>query len=210
MITYTNERIGLFIDGTNLFAATKGLGFTVDFRRLMTYFRSKGHLVRALYYTTVFEDQEYNSIKPLLDWLDYNGFTVVSKPVKEFTDLYGRRKAKGNMDVDLAIDVMLLAEHLDHIVLFSGDGDFRSLVEAVQSKGKRVSVVSTLHSSPPMIADELRRQADQFVDLVTLQGSIERVSSPSDAESQEDRPQLRPKRVPRKAVPADDDRGDTR
>jgi uncharacterized LabA/DUF88 family protein len=130
--------------------------------------------VRALYYTALAEDQEYSSIRPLIDWLDYNGYTMVTKPTKEFTDATGRRKIKGNMDIELAVDAMELSEHLDHIVLFSGDGDFRSLVDALQHKGKRVSVVSTLATNPPMVADELRRQADQFIDLAHLQSEIGR------------------------------------
>jgi uncharacterized LabA/DUF88 family protein len=109
--------------------------------------------------------------------LDYNGYTMVTKPTKEFTDASGRRKIKGNMDIELAIDVMEMAEHLDHIVLFSGDGDFRRLVEAVQRRGTRVTVVSTVRSQPPMVADELRRQADTFIELQELQPSISRVGS---------------------------------
>ena len=171
------ERTALFIDGANLHATTKSLGFDIDFKRLLMLFRQKGQLVRALYYTAVIEEQEYSSLRPLTDWLDYNGFTVVTKPTKEFTDASGRRKLKGNMDVEIAVDAMQLAERLDHIVLFSGDGDFRSLVEALQHSGKRVSVVSTLESQPPMIADELRRQADQFIDLVDLQPTICREAS---------------------------------
>src|SRR5690606_29202958 len=131
-------------------------------------------LVRAYYYTALAEDQEYSSIRPLIDWLDYNGYTVVTKPTKEFIDATGRRKIKGNMDIELAVDVMELAPSVDHIVLFSGDGDFRSLVEAVQRRGKKVSVVSTLATQPPMIADELRRQADNFIDLATLQSRVGR------------------------------------
>jgi uncharacterized LabA/DUF88 family protein len=95
----------------------------------------------------------------------------------------GRRKIKGNMDIELAIDVLEMAEHLDHVVLFSGDGDFRRLVEAVQRKGKRVSVVSTIRTSPPMVADELRRQADNFIELDELKSQIAREGgkSPSPA-----------------------------
>jgi len=129
---------------------------------------------RAFYYTAVIEDQEFSSIRPLIDWLDYNGYTVVTKPTKEFVDQAGRRKIKGNMDIELAVDAMELAGHIDHMVLFSGDGDFRSLIEAVQRRGVRVSVVSTTSTQPPMIADELRRQADQFVDIVELQPKISR------------------------------------
>jgi uncharacterized LabA/DUF88 family protein len=171
---YPTERIALFIDGANLYAAAKSLSFDIDYKRLLALFRSKGQLVRALYYTALTEDQEYSSIRPLIDWLDYNGYTMVTKPTKEFIDAAGRRKIKGNMDIELAVDAMELADHLDHLVLFSGDGDFRSLVEALQHKGKRVSVVSTLSANPPMVADELRRQADQFIDLANLQNEIGR------------------------------------
>ena len=137
-------------------------------------FQSRGYLLRAFYYTAVIEDQEYSSIRPLIDWLDYNGYSVVTKATKEFVDQTGRRKIKGNMDIELAVDAMEIAGTIDHMVLFSGDGDFRSLVEAVQKRGVRVTVVSTISTQPPMIADELRRQADIFVDIVTLQGKIGR------------------------------------
>jgi len=171
---YANERIALFIDGANLYATSRALGFDIDYKRLLGLFESKGQLVRAYYYTALAEDQEYSSIRPLIDWLDYNGFTVVTKPMKEFFDASGRRKVKGNMDIELAVDAMDIADRVDHIVLFSGDGDFRSLVEALQRRGKRVSVMSTISSQPPMIADELRRQADVFVDLATLASAIGR------------------------------------
>ncbi len=168
------ERIGLFIDGSNLYAAARALGFDIDYKRLLEHFASKGRLIRAFYYTALIEDQEYSPIRPLVDWLDYNGYTMVTKPTKEFTDAMGRRKIKGNMDIELAIDVMEMAQHLDHVVLFSGDGDFRRLVEAVQRKGVRVSVVSTVRSQPPMVADELRRQADTFIELLELEPLIAR------------------------------------
>ena len=182
---YPNERVALFIDGANLYATAKALGFDIDYKRLLVHFRGHGQLVRALYYTALVDDQEYSSIRPLIDWLDYNGYTMVTKPTKEFTDATGRRKLKGNMDIELAVDAMELSEYLDHIVLFSGDGDFRSLVEALQHKGKRVSVVSTLTTTPPMVADELRRQADQFIDLAYLQDEIGR--DPSERAQREPR-----------------------
>ena len=168
------EKIALFIDGANLYATAKSLGFDIDYRRLLLEFQAKGYLLRAYYYTALAEDQEYSSIRPLIDWLDYNGYTVVTKPTKEFVDASGRRKVKGNMDIELAVNVMEMVEAIDHFVLFSGDGDFRSLVEAVQRKGRKVTVVSTLATQPPMIADELRRQADNFVDLSGLQSRIGR------------------------------------
>lgn len=171
---YPHERIALFIDGANLYATSRALGFDIDYKRLLAHFRQRAQLVRALYYTALAEDQEYSSIRPLIDWLDYNGYSMVTKPTKEFTDSTGRRKVKGNMDIELAVDAMRLADTLDHIVLFSGDGDFRGLVAALQQKGKRVSVLSTLQTQPPMIADELRRQADQFIDLADLEEVIGR------------------------------------
>jgi len=178
------NRIALFIDGANLHATAKTLGFDIDYRRLLKEFESRGTLLRAFYYTAIIEDQEYSSIRPLVDWLDYNGYTVVTKPTKEYIDESGRRKVKGNMDIELAVDAMQLAEHVDQMVLFSGDGDFRSLVEAVQRRGVRVTVVSTISSQPPMIADELRRQADVFTDLVELQSKLGRAASERPASRQ--------------------------
>jgi uncharacterized LabA/DUF88 family protein len=172
-MSYSN-RIALFIDGANLYATGKALGFDIDYRRLLTEFQNRGTLVRAFYYTAIIEDQEYSSIRPLIDWLEYNGYTVVTKPTKEFLDASGRRKIKGNMDIELAVDAMELADHIDQMVLFSGDGDFRSLVEAVQRHGVRVTVVSTIATQPPLIADDLRRQADVFTDLRELQAKIGR------------------------------------
>jgi uncharacterized LabA/DUF88 family protein len=168
------SNIALFIDGANLYATTKALGFDIDYRRLLQEFQSRGMLLRAFYYTAIIEDQEYPSIRPLVDWLDYNGYTVVTKSTKEFIDAYGRRKLKGRMDVELAVDAMEIAEHIDQMVLFSGDGDFRPLVQAVQRRGVRVTVVSTISSQPPMIADELRRQADVFIDVAELRAKIAR------------------------------------
>ncbi len=183
---YPEERIALFIDGSNLYAAARALGFDIDYKRLLELFSQEGRLVRAFYYTALVEDQEYSPIRPLVDWLDYNGYTMVTKPTKEFTDAAGRRKIKGNMDIELAIDVMEMAEHLEHIVLFSGDGDFRRLVEAVQRKGVRVTVVSTIRSQPPMVADELRRQADCFLELEDLAPKIERIHPQTEPEGDED------------------------
>ncbi len=171
---FPQERVALFIDGANLYATARALGFDIDYKRLLELFSGKTKLVRAFYYTALIEDQDYSPIRPLVDWLDYNGYTMVTKPTKEFTDTAGRRKIKGNMDIELAIDMMEMAQHLDHVVLFSGDGDFRRLVEAVQRKGVRVTVISTVRSQPAMIADELRRQADLFVDITELQEDIER------------------------------------
>lgn len=169
-----NERIALFIDGPNLYSAARSLGFDIDYKNLLELFRDRARLVRAFYYTALADDQEYSPIRPLIDWLDYNGYSMVTKPMKEHVDATGRRKVKGNMEVELAIDMLEMASHIDHAVLFSGDGDFRRLVEAVQRKGVRVSVVSTFRAQPPMVADELRRQADTFVELQELSKFIAR------------------------------------
>src|ERR1700744_1018678 len=174
MLFYPQEKLALFIDGANLYGAAKGLQFDIDYKKLLELFARKGILVRAFYYTAVAEDQEFSPLRPLVDWLDYNGFSVGTKPLKEFTDAQGRKRVKGNMDIELAIDVMEMAGCVDHVVIFSGDGDFRRLVEAVQRKGRRVSVVSTIRTSPPMVADELRRQADNFIALDELKYQIAR------------------------------------
>ncbi len=169
-----HERVALFIDGANLYATARSLNVDIDYKRLLDIFEDQCQLIRAYYYTAMAEDQEYSSIRPLIDWLDYNGYTVVTKPMKEFYDSTGRRKVKGNMDIELAIDALEIAPGIDHMVLFSGDGDFRTLVEAVQRRAKRVSVVSTIATQPAMIADELRRQADIFIDLADLMDRIGR------------------------------------
>ncbi|TWG67653.1 MULTISPECIES: NYN domain-containing protein [unclassified Aminobacter] len=182
------EKIGLFIDGANLYATSRSLGFDIDYRRLLTAFKSRGYLLRAYYYTALVEDQEYSSIRPLIDWLDYNGYKVVTKPAKEFTDASGRRKIKGNMDIELAVDTLSLVDVIDHYVIFSGDGDFRTLVDALQRKGRKVSIVSTLASQPPMISDELRRQADNFIDLLSLKNEIGREPGERPARRQEPEP----------------------
>ena len=174
MMFYPEERLAIFIDGANLYSAARSLAFDIDYKRLLDLFSAKGRLIRAFYYTALLEEQEYSPIRPLVDWLDYNGYTMVTKPTKEFTDAMGRRRIKGNMDIELAIDMLEMAQFIHHAILFSGDGDFRRLVEAVQRKGVRVSVVSTLRSSPPMVSDDLRRQADNFIELHELAPSIMR------------------------------------
>ena len=168
------SKIAVFIDGANLYATAKALGFDIDYKKLLKELQSRGNLLRAFYYTAIFEDQEYSSIRPLVDWLDYNGYSAVTKVSKEYVDASGRRKVKSDMDIELVVGAMEIAAHVDEILLFSGDGDFRPLVEALQRRGVRVTVVSTIVCQPPMIADELRRQADAFIDLQELRTRIGR------------------------------------
>jgi len=174
MAFYPDERIGLFIDGANLFSTTKALDFDIDFKRLLDEFRKRGKLIRANYYTALLEHEDYNPLRPLVDWLDYNGFSVITKPAREFTDDSGRRRIKGDMDIELAVDMIEAASYLDHIILFSGDGDFRRAIQAAQSRGARVSVVSSLKTQPSMVSDDLRRAADTFIELADLEGMIGR------------------------------------
>jgi uncharacterized LabA/DUF88 family protein len=183
-----NERSALFIDGANLYSASRNLGFDVDYRSLLDYFRRKTNVVRAYYYSALLDTEEYSPLKPLTDWLAYNGFNLVTKAAREFTDAAGRRRVKGNMDVELAVDMMEMAPRLDHAVLFSGDSDFRRLVESVQRQGVRVSVISSVRTQPPMVADELRRQADQFIELAEIAPEFTRRLS--------DRPVRQPIRAP--------------
>lgn len=184
---YKDEKVAIFIDGSNLYAAAKSLDFDIDYKALMKWITTRGRLVRSFYYTALFEDQEYSPIRPLVDWLDYNGYSMVTKPTREFTDSQGRKKIKGNMDIELAVDMMEMADKVDHIILFSGDGDFKRLVEAVQRKGVRVTLVSSIKTSPPMVSDDLRRQADHFLDLDILADYIARdVVEDDDDETYED------------------------
>lgn len=167
-------KFALFIDGANLYATTRVLGFDIDYKRLLAYFSTDGFLVRALYYTALLPSDEVNALKPLVDYLDYNGYTVISKPAKRFIGANGETRIKGNMDIDLCVSMFKLMGKVDTMVLFTGDGDFRPLVEFIQDQGVRVVVISTVKSKPAMIADELRRQADLFIDLADLQPHIER------------------------------------
>lgn len=166
------ERLGLFVDGAHLYGASRNLGFDVDYKNLLGFFRRQARLVRASYYTALLENDEYSPLRPLVDWLGYNGYCVVTKPAREFTDAAGRRRVRGNIEVEMAVDVLTLAPRLDHVVIFAGDGDLRRMVDAVQQLGVRASVVSTIRTQPGMIADELRRQADQFIDLSDLAPDI--------------------------------------
>ena len=168
----SSDKIALFIDGANLHATCRALGFDVDYKRLLTEFQSRGVLLRAYYFRTVVEDQEYSSVRPLIDWLGYNGYIVFTK---ELLDVSGRRKIKGSMNVELAVNAIEIADHIDQMFLFSGDGDLRPLLKALQRRGVHVTVVSSMISHPAMAADELRRQADAFVDLAELKSRVGRV-----------------------------------
>jgi uncharacterized LabA/DUF88 family protein len=175
MSFYREERIALFIDGANFFSAARGLGVEIDYRKLLDVFRQRGRLIRAYYYTAVpANDDTFSPVRKLVDWLDYNGFRVVTKIAREYFDGMGRKRFKGDMDVDIAVDMLELAGHCDHMVLFSGDGDFKPLILALQARGVRVSVVSSMETQPSMVSDELRRAADNFFELKDMLSLIAR------------------------------------
>ncbi len=173
-LIHPDERVALFMDGANLYSAAKSLAFDIDYRKLLDEFRKHGRFIRATYYTALVEEQDFSPIRPLVDWLDYNGYSVSTKPAKEYTDTNGRRRFKGDMDVEIVVDMLQAAEHLDHVFLFSGDGDFAAAVEAVKRKGARVTVVSTIKSNPPMASDDIRRAADNFLDMTELMSLVGR------------------------------------
>lgn len=179
MAWYRDEKLAVFIDGANLYGSARSLEFDIDYKKMLSWASKQGKLIRAYYYTALVEDNDFSPIRPLVDWLDYNGYTMVTKIAREYTDANGRRKIKGNIDVELTCDVLEIAGNVDHVMIFTGDGDFKRLIEAVQRKGVRVTVVSTVETHPAMIADELRRQADHFVDLSDLRDEIKRPDNPA-------------------------------
>jgi len=180
MAFYKDEKLALFIDGTNLYSAARGLDLEIDFRRLIQEFRKRGRLLRANYYTTILETDEHNPVRPLVDWLAYNGFNTITKAAREYSDRDGRRRVRGSMDIEIATDMLELTPALDHIVLFAGNGDFRRVVEAIKAKGVRVTVISSVKSQPQVIADELRREADAFIDLAEMADLIARPRKEND------------------------------
>lgn len=179
---HPQDRVGLFIDGANFYGASKALGLEIDYKALLAWASEQSRLVRAFYYTTLFDDYEFSPIRPLVDWLEYNGFTIITKAAREYVDAHGNKRVKGNVDIDIAIDMLEMSDRLDHAVLFSGDGCFCPLVEAVQRRGIKVSVISTLKTDRAMVSDDLRRQADQFIDLMDISDKIGKQASGDPAE----------------------------
>ncbi len=171
-----DDKTAVYIDGANLYKTAKTLGFDIDYRNLLARLRRETRLVRASYYTTMQEDKDadYSPLRPLVDWLDYNGFTMVTKPAREFTGQDGRKRYRGSTDIELAVDMVQMASKLDCLVLFTGNADFRYAIAKVQEQGCRVICVSTVKSQPPMASDDIRRQADLFVDLTELEDVIAR------------------------------------
>lgn len=168
MVFYPDERLALFVDGANFYSTIKSLDFDIDYKKMLELFKKKGRLINARYYTAILENDDYSPVRPLVDWLNYNGYQVITKPAKSYIDRDGRNRIKGDMDIELALDMVQLADHTDHIILCSGDGDFRAAVDACQRKGTRVSVLSSMRTKPSMLSDELRRQANDVIELADM------------------------------------------
>lgn len=179
IVFYPGERFAVFIDGANFNFSKRNISMFVDDLRLLSYFRKNSGnsiFLRIYHYETVPRDDGsedraglITAIRKRLDFMEYNGFTIVSKLAKDFITESGDTFMKGNMDGEMIVDMMDISANLDHIILFSGDGDFRYAVHKLQQRGKRVTVVSSEGS----IANELKRQADVFVDLEDLRPFIE-------------------------------------
>lgn len=169
-----SEKMALFIDGQSLHYTAKALGFDIDFKRLLEDFGWRGFLLRAYYYAQVREDPDANVLRPLLDWLAYNGFVVRQTISKDAHDTADRRKFKRNIGVNLAVDALELAPSIERMFLFAGDSDLATIVRAVQRRGVHVTVVSTMAAKPQVISEELRRSANSFLDLGALRAAISR------------------------------------
>lgn len=166
------KKTAIFIDGANLSSSASQIGMRIDFKKLLTFYEKNYDLIRAYYYTALSDNAAYKNIHSLVDWLSYNGYNVISKKAKEFVSEDSVKRIKGNMDCEIIVGMLEMAPHVDHLILFSGDGDFRCVVEAVQRMGKRVTIVSAARGDQSVTADELIRQADYFVDLADLRPHI--------------------------------------
>jgi len=167
------QRVDVLIDGPSFYATTRSLGYEVDYKKFRDHFDEVCDLHRIYYFTAITDNpDDHSPVKPLVDWLGYNGFRTITKPLREFIDPGGRRRTKGNMAVEIATELVNAAEHAEHILLFSGEGDLSYAVDAAQRKGAKVTVVSSLKVDPPAISDDLRRAADRFVDLADVKDLI--------------------------------------
>ncbi|MGX9687497.1 LabA-like NYN domain-containing protein [Deinococcus wulumuqiensis] len=163
------ERIGLFIDGANVYAAAKRLGWNFDHRKILEHFAGMGALYNAFYYTAV-PAQIDDKQKRFVDALTYMGYTVRTRPLRENTDEHGDTSRRASLDIELVTDLLTTESRYDVAVLLSGDGDFERPVEVLRARGKRVIVASI----PEMTSYELRNAADEYVDLASIREQVER------------------------------------
>jgi uncharacterized LabA/DUF88 family protein len=164
---FPGERIAVFVDGANIHATLRQLDFQFDYKLLREFFGDCGELLRSYYYTAMKPDGQNDSVKPLVDFLQLNGWTTITKPFR-YQGEPGEITIKGNLDCEITVDMIRMSEFVDHLVLFSGDGDFRYLIEHLQDRGKRVTVASSRVTKTAVLSNELAKQADNFIELETL------------------------------------------
>ena len=168
----SRANVMLFFDGANTQMAAKALSFEIDYKKLRDGFAERCNVLRSYYFQATPPDgyENYAYVKPLTDFLSYNNYHLITKPFRQFKDADGVVRGKGNMDIEIAIQMMKSMNKADYLFLFSGDGDFKPLLEECQLNGHaQIVVVSTLHSEPPVVSDELRKQADHYIDWANLE-----------------------------------------
>ena len=158
------QRVAIFIDGSNLFYAALHLSIEIDYAKLLCKLTQGRQLLRAYFYTGV--DGTNEKQKGFLLWMRRNGYRVVAKELIQHTD--GSKKA--NLDVEIAVDMMMLSDHCGTMVLLSGDGDLAYAVNAITYNGVQVEVVS-LQS---MTSDLLINVADRYTDLASIREEIQK------------------------------------
>lgn len=169
-----NEPTAVLIDGYNTLSTTKLLKFDIDFRKLLNLFQNKTRLVKIYYFASLRDNPaDHDPMIPVIQWMMYNGYNVISKKMNEFMNI-DNIQSKGNMDVEISVTVLEMVKSVDHIVLFTGDENFRFLIEAVQRMGTRITVCSSMQCQPQIMSDDLRRQADNFIELNNLKSEIQR------------------------------------
>lgn len=175
MYFHQDERLAIFIDGQHLFSASRNLGFDVDYRNFLECFRKKGKVIRAYYYAVHVDNGEYSPLKPLTDWLAYNGYALSMRTTTEHTDSQGRRRIP-HTDLEMLADMFGIADHVDHMVIVTGNGGYCRGVSLIQQRGVRVSVLSSIKTDSPMLSDDLRRTCDQFIELQEIKSEFTRVN----------------------------------
>lgn len=152
------QNVGIFVDVSNLFYSAKSAEVEVNYCKLLSYATGGRHLIRACAYTGI--DPENNSQRKFIDFLSANGYKVVCKDIHK----YDTGRIKANLDIEIAVDMMLMAQNLDVAVLVSGDGDFARLVSAVQDKGVRFELVGFSNST----SNDLIQMVDAFTEISTI------------------------------------------
>lgn len=161
----------VLIDGANMSFAMNAIGRRFDWKKLRHFFveADYGLCLGLRYYTAIHERADGEQpLRKIVDWLSYNGYLVVSKMTKSYENSDGSTRIKGNMDIEMATDMIRFAPRVDKIHLFTGDADFTYAVKAVQDMGVIVDVYSTMQGANSIIGDDLRRQANNYIDIGDL------------------------------------------